>query len=461
MVDEKYAAVVTATSEDWAHAKCDKYDYLIAVFCGSVAGFVDAMFVGSPLDTKLGGKVDNAVDNTVIKIAQTFWKVDPRSRGKSRKMPGDLNKSISYLEQAFPVNYDGRYGKDFENEELLGGVYSGNHHLKSLAHSPDIIGLAFSILDQFTGKASFVNDGKIIRVVPTKVSRAIPYMQGSNFITKLFCGFLNWFGHLVSDVSGSSSTRQKGKTGRGTGLSIPFFELFQFCDFGNIQGDTIAKLMEEVYSKGYDFRFGITMAIPVVLNELMIRAIWVLRQALIRKQPMRACLPTKEHADLRIMLLVGNATLCTIDGIDAARHGFMTGNVVDGLIYVNYMAWVRLTMLIVKELCIRFGPVVKRTLDQLVKEILAGLGLESEKQLICNFYSRMEMYDKHLEELYNAFVEEIKAEYLKAHEYLEVLNDPNVSGEEKLKTSADAAKYDGVSREKVISTLEEANREFG
>ena len=50
---------------------------------------------------------------------------------------------------------------------------------------------------------------------------------------------------------------------------------------------------------------------------------------------------------------------------------------------------------------------------------------------------------------------------MKAHEYLEVLNDPNVSGEEKLKTSADAAKYDGVPREKVISTLEEANREFG
>ena len=39
-----------------------------------------------------------------------------------------------------------------------------NHHLKSLAHSPDIVGLFFSILDQFQNKASYVSNGRLIRI---------------------------------------------------------------------------------------------------------------------------------------------------------------------------------------------------------------------------------------------------------------------------------------------------------
>ena len=35
------------------HDKCDKYDYLIAVGCGAVAGLVDVFLVGTPGDSKL------------------------------------------------------------------------------------------------------------------------------------------------------------------------------------------------------------------------------------------------------------------------------------------------------------------------------------------------------------------------------------------------------------------------
>ena len=46
----------------------------------------------------------------------------------------------------------------------------------------------------------------------------------------------------------------------------------------------------------------------------MIRVIWAIKRHFYNKKDWKECIPTKEHADLRIMLIVGNATLCLIDG---------------------------------------------------------------------------------------------------------------------------------------------------
>jgi hypothetical protein len=37
-----------------------------------------------------------------------------------------------------------------------------NHHFKSLAHNPSLLGLFFSILDQFSNTSHFVTDGQLI-----------------------------------------------------------------------------------------------------------------------------------------------------------------------------------------------------------------------------------------------------------------------------------------------------------
>ena len=93
-----------------------------------------------------------------------------------------------------------------------------NHHIKSLAHCPDPIGLFFSIIDQFAGTATFISNGQII-----SVRTETQELQGGNFIAKLFCGFANWIGHIMSDAAGSSGGR--GNSGRGSGVPIPFFEV--------------------------------------------------------------------------------------------------------------------------------------------------------------------------------------------------------------------------------------------
>ena len=60
-------------------------------------------------------------------------------------------------------------------------------------------------------------------------------LQGHDFISRLFCGTVNWFGHLMSDIAGSSGGRGNANGGRGSGIVIPFYELFGLCDFGSFQ----------------------------------------------------------------------------------------------------------------------------------------------------------------------------------------------------------------------------------
>lgn len=71
------------------------------------------------------------------------------------------------------------------------------------------------------------------------------------------------------------------------------------------------------FQDGYDFRFSLAQSIPVIVTDLLIRLIWSLRRYFQFKKPLRECIPTQSHADLRVMLILGNGTLCVMDGIDA------------------------------------------------------------------------------------------------------------------------------------------------
>lgn len=309
--------------------KCDKYDFLTAIGTGALAGIIDIFLVGSPADSKLLNWTDNQVDNCVKSFAKTMgWNSD-----------NNVNNAIGYLEKKFPVNYDQRHSGD------VGGVFqmsAKNHHMKSLAHSPDIIGLFFSILNQFTGTSSFISNGRLINISTTTQE-----LQGGNFIAKIFCGAVNWFGHLMSDIAGSSSA-----TGRGSGIAIPFYELFGLCQFERDTFGNLATIATKAFEEGYDARFGLTMAIPVIVSDLLTRFIWGLRHYFQYKKSIKECIPTKEHDDLRVMLIVSNGCLCLMDTVDAGiRSGF--SNPVVFFSRLNLVAWGKLLVQIVREVAIR------------------------------------------------------------------------------------------------------------
>lgn len=442
---------------EWSKDKCDKYDYMIAAFCGLSAGIVDALFVGAPGQGKLGKLTDKGVDNFVQKVANMLWKGDGRSsiEGKPKHAPDTLEKAISYLEQSFPVNYDARYAPDLMNTNgALSSMTPKNHHLMSLAHSPDIIGLIFSILDQFTGSASFIDNGKLIRLIPIKDARnkKVMYMQGTKFESKLFCGVCNWLGHLISDLCGSSSTRKTGKTGRGAGLPIPFYSLFLMMDFGNFDSESFADIAVKIFEEGYDLRHGITMAIPVLIEELSIKVIWALKRHFYAKKDWKECIPSSKHADLRMMLLVGNATLCLVDGVDAAiRSGTSGGNPLTFILHLNLVAWGRLIMLIFRELRIRYGGIV----DQVVAKYFSEIGL-NDAYALKQYYERMNALNQKLEQMLKDFVINVEKDYKAFMDGLNKSLNPAIGTAEQRRIASVAfAREQGISEERIMRTPEE------
>lgn len=343
MTEAEKAEIGKKIKEDYTmkQANCDKYDYLIAAFCGVASGLIDALFVGMPKESKLGNWTDKKVDEIVEKFAQSIWKSDKKNGLiQSNSAPDGIASAIGYLERRFKVNYDARYVSDLNLENNTFNMSTRNHHLKSLGHAPDLIGLFFSILDQFTGKSSFISDGRIIRVEPVESKFEL---RGGNFFAKLFCGFCNWIGHIMSDIAGSSDTRVYSKNGRGSGVAIPFFEMFQLCNFGsfNVNGEqkNLAELSVSVFEAGYDARHGAAMAIPVAINEIMIRLLWAIKSHFYHNRSWKESIPFGDKPELRRMLLVGHGSLCIVDGIDAGlRSG---GNILTFVLYLNSIAWSR------------------------------------------------------------------------------------------------------------------------
>lgn len=372
---------------------CDRSDYLISVFCGAAAGLIDSLFVGKPNlngsdDSVIGGEIDKLTEQMVERFADiniardnkiydgiaAALKKEGLSKSQfNRRLKEELAKrgipenfargkgysgfrgqgsKLVYLENRFRVGYD-QTNRSKLKEDIPFKLSPNDHHIKSVAHWPDIIGLLAAIADQFTGKTTFISDGKIYRVTP---DQNIPTLRGKTVPQKIFFGFVNWFGHLMSDLCGSHSAK-----GRGDGIPIPFFGVFMACDFGSFSygtsdtqnGLTLSELAVRVYQQGYDARFGAALALPVLIQDLMIRFIWALKAHFVRGCPWSRSIPTEDHKDLRMMLLVGDGTLCLVDGIDAfARSG---PDLMEFILHLNIAAWLRLAQMALREICVRYG----------------------------------------------------------------------------------------------------------
>ena len=140
-------------------------------------------------------------------------------------------------------------------------------------------------------------------------------------------------------------------------MTAPFFEMFQLCNFGNINADgnrvraDIASLTEKMYERGYDLRFAQTMAIPVVLNEICIRLLWSIKSHFYHGRTWEESFPFGNQPELRRMLLVGHGACCMVDVIDA---GVRSSTVIDFALHMNFVAWSKFSMSAFRELRICF-----------------------------------------------------------------------------------------------------------
>ena len=358
-----------------AKESCDKYDYLTAVACGAIGSVIDVFLVNIPGESVLGNWTDKLTDNAVYRFAKHLgWK-------PQKNETDDVNHAIAFLERKFKVNYD--QSTNQAASEVF-GITPDNHHMKSLAHSPDIIGLFFSILNQFTSTSSFLSEGQLI-TMDTETFE----LTGHDLKSKLFCGSVNWLGHLISDVAGGN-----GRKGRGMGIVLPFYELFNMCTFGNFKvGEErcdLATIATKAFEQGYDFRFGIAMSIPVAITNLLIKVIWSIRQRFQYHKPLKECIPISIHGNLRKMLLVGNGVFCVVDIIDSGvRSG---GSFLTFFMRLNLVGWCKFVKLVIKEICVQLG-IKSHDIDDAVEDayrITDAINeyLEQIKQVDINQYKK-------------------------------------------------------------------------
>lgn len=353
--------------------QCDKLDYILAASSGALCGVIDIFLVGKPGESPLGDITNKWFANRTIDFAKLCgYKGDKNS----------LSSAINFLEEKFKIPYDQSVGGEIFCELI--NLTPSNHHFKSLGHNPTLLGLFFSILNQFTNTSDFVSNGELISL---NNSDGKFELQGKNIPSKLFCGIANWIGHLISDVSGSS-----GSKGRGMGIPSPIWawsnDVIAIKAKLNIPVTEFDKSVNELalklFKKGYDVRFQTTQAIPVFINEMVVRLLYSIRRLIgyyisVPKKDRswvlfwKSCEPFS-NATVKRMLTVAHGTFCIIGIGDATMRGFEKGigsfNVFEFVLRLNVVGVGRFAISLYGETkrAISYGH-VKESSDFAAKEI--------------------------------------------------------------------------------------------
>ena len=307
---------------------CDKLDYILAASSGALCGMIDIFLVGKPGESPLGDITDKWFANRTKDFAKLCH--------PKHKDFDSLESALRFLEKEFKVPYDqtglGDAGK------AVFDLNAKNHHFKSLAHNPSLLGLFFSIIEQFYNSSHFVTDGQLISLEKADEKWEL---RGHNIPSKLFCGFTNWIGHLVSDVSGSQSSARRGK--RGMGIPSPLWtwtnDIIVIKAKLNLPvtetDKAINQLALDIFKEGYDARFQTTQAIPVFINEMLVRLIYSIRRLFkyfsdTRKEERslslmwQRCEPFS-NPTVKRMLTIAHGTFCLVDIGDAVGRSFVVG----------------------------------------------------------------------------------------------------------------------------------------
>ncbi len=359
---------------------CDAIDYSLAAGSGALCGLIDVFLIGKPGESPLGNITDKWFENRTCDFAKICgWKGNDKNPVKS---------AIGFLERKFRVPYDQRGCGD--SGSFVFGLTPSNHHFKSLAHNPTLLGLFFSILDQFTNSSHFISDGQLIELVEADSKFEL---RGNSILGKLWAGFANWIGHLMSDVSGSS-----GGKSRGAGVPSPIWSwsnsiiaIKQKLGFSANQFDKdVNDLALQLFNEGYDIRFQTAQAIPVFINELVVRLCYLIRRLLhyyeetpkgerTLKLMWKECKPFSNPTVSR-MLTVAHGTFCMVDIGDATIRGFVSGggnfNPVEFFLRVNLIGIGRFTISLYGE--------TKREYNLHLAEKEAEQA--SRKKIILNYY---------------------------------------------------------------------------
>lgn len=396
---EEFLIEYSETVEEIERLTCsaDGVDYAVAVACGVITGAIDAFLVGE-FDFEgsrevIGEKFDNIVKKKAIDIEEkekvlkinkaidnAKEKAEKKGQNLSQEKIQEIREKIekSYKEKL--ENYDTSmaikkmeetYGIPSDSAYDAGcGITAKSHHLDDLAHHPTVIGWAASIIMQFTGTATYQNkDGDSLEFPVNKiriienVNAYIKYgktnivdkvtskgktkevlevsLLGDSVKSKFACGTVNWIGHLISDMAGSSSSAKKGNTGMG--LPGPIVStLKEFAMLPIIRKMGLPQILNDLFTKDdlicgkyrLDLRSELAIgaelgkqAMPVFLNTIMVRLFFFMRRfvqeaknaSVLNEIQWKKTLPFRNRTIAR-MLTISTGTMEVVDLADATIH---------------------------------------------------------------------------------------------------------------------------------------------
>ena len=147
----------------------DNLDYVVAIASGIACGLLDILWVGE-FDLAGGRSVaSDKVDSFVKRTAEML----------ERKKFDDVKSAVKSLEKRFMIPSDGN------TADFGGGL---QHHLRDFAHHPTIVGLAFSLLTQFTEK-SYGTDVNGVFIAVDVPEKSKPFI-GKDIPQKILMGTL-------------------------------------------------------------------------------------------------------------------------------------------------------------------------------------------------------------------------------------------------------------------------------
>lgn len=349
----------------------DKTDYLVSVGCGILCGLIDSFFVGE-------FDISDAISKKRINIDELSIRIGKFLGYKNRG--GDkLKGSITKTENTVKVAHDNAYsGKGI-------GVSAASHHLDDWAHHPSALGLLSAICSEYLRLAFFTNkDGKtsvvliktekkeLLKIwcpilisglmrwlvclaesftedqnieIPDFLKKIIMFLSKAPAVLSLLKTSINWVGHLLSDINGSSATP-------GSGMGIPGLYLSFLKEIASILGNSeLNTQLNDLYQNNeFDMRkelanldkFG-KQAIPVILGEVLVRGGYLVKNLIEEYKIYNSfeginwenVIPFKNRTITR-MLTISKGTFEIVDVADAAiRSGGFTN--MSFLLHLNFV----------------------------------------------------------------------------------------------------------------------------
>lgn len=327
----------------------DKLDNAIAVASGLLCGLIDSFFVGK-FSFEEGMKITNEkMEEKIIEIAKKHgWEGIKKGERKGEQ---PLDAAIKFLEENFKMPSD-------PLKDQFGGTRQ--HHLRDFAHHHSPIGLFFSILTQFTGRAYGTDSNGVFMSIEVPKE-----MIGTDIKRKWAIAVTDWALHLASDMHGSKAT-----AGAGTGVPGPIVSLLKAISALPIWGtkphipgekpnpNSLSLFTAKLYNGTLlgqrdengnlipvkiDLRGEMAIwqqmgkqSIPVVINDVLVRVFYFIRRLYIAlkdneihswdditKLNWRKIVPIYNRT-INHMMLVASGTFVAVDLGDAAIRSALT-----------------------------------------------------------------------------------------------------------------------------------------